>query len=320
MKTELIVKALSGNATDDEKGQVDKWLQDSEQNREQYKKTAILWSKLDGIYDDAEFDVPSAIKDVSTRIMQRNQKTKNRYIRYKYAVVATILLLIGFGFITYRAISHSNQSEQVYFSANSKKEIILADGSHVWLNSNSSITLPQNFSQKQRKVYLKGEAYFEIERDEANPFRVYAGKTVTEVLGTSFNIKLDTLSGNVNIIVSSGKIAFYNSENKREKAILIPDNLAIFEMQDQSIKVYPKADPNLLSWKTGILSFYNTPIDQVCDELSKHFNKKVFSSIKAKGLKLTGTFHDDSLEEILATIELTLDVRVSKLNNEFCIE
>jgi transmembrane sensor len=320
MKTELIFKMLSGDASDLEKEQINRWIQESEQNKIQYEKTVILWQKIDGVYDHRAFDESVARKAIYSKIALHNRKPKKNVHWYKYAAAATILLMIGVGFFAYLVTYRGNQYEQLYSSGNAVKEIILADGSHIWLNSNSSIALPKNFSLKNRKAILKGEAYFEIKHDEVNPFKITTGETVTEDLGTSFNIKLDTLSGDVNVLVSSGKVAFYNSDNKINKAILLPGDYASFLKKDEVIKTGHDADQNLISWKTGILKFYNTPIDKVCDELSRHFNKKIISTISAKDLKLTGTFSDDSLEAILATIELTLEVHVNKENNEYRIE
>jgi ferric-dicitrate binding protein FerR (iron transport regulator) len=84
---------------------------------------------------------------------------------------------------------------QSFTSAESVREINLPDGSTVWLNSNSTLLLPENFSSKHRKLFLKGEAFFEVHKDKDNSFRVFSGNSVTEVLGTSFNINSDTITG-----------------------------------------------------------------------------------------------------------------------------
>jgi transmembrane sensor len=320
MKTEILIKALSGNATDEEKEHIDAWLQESEQNRKEYEKTSVLWNRLEGVYDKTDFNKYKLKNAIQSKILKQEQKTKRSSRFYKYSVAVAIVLLIGVSFIFYYTIHPDQQNYQVYSSGNSVKEIFLTDGSHVWLNSNSSLALPSNFSKKHRNVTLHGEAYFEIEHDANNPFKVNAGKTVTEVLGTSFNLKLDTILGNVNLIVNSGKVSFCNISDMKNKVILLPGNYANFLKQEETIKAGSNEDLNFLSWKTGTLKFYNTPIDKVCDELSMHFNKKVLSTITTKDLKLTGTFNDDSLEEILTTIELTLDVHLSRLNSEYRIE
>ena len=76
MKTELIFKILSGDATENEKEQLNAWLQESEQHKEQYEKTAILWQKLDGVYDHREFNESEAIKAIYSKLAFHNQKPK----------------------------------------------------------------------------------------------------------------------------------------------------------------------------------------------------------------------------------------------------
>jgi transmembrane sensor len=315
----LIEKILTGTANSLEKEDFEKWLLESGRNKVSFDKMKILWEKLDETYGNVEFDKTAAKESIRLKILERQKNTWKNKTLYRFAVAASMILLLGLGLFVTKYNSQKN-NYLVYTTKDAVNEIVLTDGSHIWLNTMSILKVPKIFSKKEREITLRGEAYFEIARDESKPFKILTGNTVTEVLGTSFNVELDTLSGNVKIVVNSGKVAFYNSGDKRNKEILLPGNLAVFLMKDQVIKVSSNDDLNFLSWKTGTLKFYNTPIDQVCNELTRHFNKKVFSTITAKDLKLTGTFQNDSLEEILSTIKLTLDVHVSKQNNEYCIE
>jgi transmembrane sensor len=318
MNTDLIIKVLSGKATSEEKEQLKNWLEESDNNKKEYDNIALLWNKMDGIYDKTEFDLKKAKQSIHSKLLSRQQQNQRHVRIYKYAVAAIIILLIGAGFIFYYTVNQ-RQSEKIYYSDNSVKEIVLPDGSHSWLNMHSSLSLAPDFSQKHREVALKGEAYFEVKHDDNSPFKVNTGETVTEVLGTSFNIRQDSVFDNVSIIVNTGKVAFYKSSDTKNKVILLPGNYASFLSKEDLIKAGNNDDQNFLSWKTKVLKFYNTPIDQVCNELTRFYNKRVISSINVKDLKLTGTFNNDSLDEILSTIGLTLDVKVSKINNEYCI-
>jgi transmembrane sensor len=318
MNTDLIIKVLSGKATSGEKEQLKNWLEESDNNKKEYDNISLLWNKMDGIYDKTEFDLKKAKQSIHSKLLSRQQQNQRQVRIYKYAAAAIFILLIGAGFIFYYTVNQ-RQSEKIYYSDNSVKEIVLPDGSHSWLNMHSSLSLASDFSQKHREVALKGEAYFEVKHDDNSPFKVNTGETVTEVLGTSFNIRQDSIFDNVSIIVNTGKVAFYKSSDTKNKVILLPGNYASFLSKEDLIKAGNNDDQNFLSWKTKVLKFYNTPIDQVCNELTRYFDKRVISSVNVKDLKLTGTFNNDSLDEIVSTIGLTLDVKVSKINNEYCI-
>lgn len=320
MNQNLIEKILSGEATEAEKKQFDQWLGESEANRELFEKNKILWNRLDGVYTHSGFDLSAAKKNIRRRIQDKKQATKQRKMRVWISAAASVLLLIGLGL---SALYLSNQifaDKIVYASGEQVKEIVLSDGSHVWLNTASTLQVAGNFGKRQRKVILKGEAYFEVNRDESKPFKILAGETVTEVLGTSFNVNLDTISGNVNIIVNSGKVGFYQSGQKDYQKILTPVDHATYLAKNQKISVSANSNPNFLSWKTGVLKFYDTPIGEVCSVLSKHYHQQVICADRLSGLTLTGTFQNESLDNILNAMKLTFEVDIIKTNNQIVIQ
>lgn len=320
MKTDLMTKVLSGEASEEEKKQLEQWIQESKENRSAYNKALLLWKNLENVYTHTTFDSDSAMGAIRERILNRKVKRPNKTIWVKISIAASIILVIGLGLLAGYFIRNENRYDQVYLSGKTKKEVILADGSHVWLNKNSSLMTRTTFSKRNRDVRLKGEAFFEVEHDRVHPFRIVTGNATTEVIGTSFNLKIDTLTGNVDLIVNSGKVAFYLTSDKDDKVLLLPGNYAHLLCSANSIEVGKNENQNYQSWKTGVLSFYNTPMEKVCAELSEHFNKKVFSTDATKGLKLTGSFNDDSLDTILSTIQLTLEVKVSKQGNGYQID
>jgi ferric-dicitrate binding protein FerR (iron transport regulator) len=320
MEHRLIEKILSGQATAQEVVQFNEWLSLSKENHALYEKTKVVWERMDGIYATSTFDKSAAKIKISSKILDRKQSLPRHTARFWLSAAASVLLIIGLGTSTLYYYNLNIRNEIVYASGNSVKEIQLADGTHIWLNSESMLTVSGSFGKKQRKVFLKGEAYFEVNRDEFKPFRIHAGETVTEVLGTSFNVNLDTISGNVNVVVNSGKVGFYQSNQKKEWKILLPDDMASYHPENQSILVSTNSNLNYLSWKTGILKFYETPINEVCKVLSKQYHKQVISKVQQPNMVLTGTFQNESLNDILDVIELTLDVDATTSSNQIIIQ
>lgn len=275
-------------------------------------ENSILWKRLDEVYNKTPFNKEAAKENIRLKILR-----KRRVLTiWRYSVAASIAIIFGLSFLFFSSDLLSHNKMQYLYSENSVREINLPDGSTVWLNSNSTLSLPENFSSRHRKLFLKGEAFFEVHKDKNNSFRVFSGNSVTEVLGTSFNIKSDTITGNTDLMVNSGKVAFYSKSDKRNKTILTPGESAVFNNKENIVTMVQNPNLNTISWKTGILKFYNTPIDDVCKDLSKHFKKNITSDAINNDLKLTGTFYDDSLEDILATIKITLDVEFNVADNQ----
>jgi ferric-dicitrate binding protein FerR (iron transport regulator) len=314
----LIGKILSGSATALEKEDFEKWLYKSDQNKAYYEEIKVLWEKLEGTYNKVEFDKTAAKETIRLKIIGKQKNNQKRIRRYWFAAAASVILMIGLGFLFNNYKSFSG-NPIVYSTTNFVEEIILADSSHVWLNANSTLQVPNIFLKKQRKVFLKGEAYFEIAKDEAKPFKVLTGNTVTEVLGTTFNINMDTLSGNVSVIVNSGEVAFYEVGQTSEKSVLNPNDNGQYLESSRKILISSNKNQNFLSWKTGILTFSDTPLEEVCKVLSRHYKKIVKVSDNISGESITGSFRNEKLEDILKTIEITFDVQISTGENEIII-
>ena len=320
-ENDLISRYLLNELSPEEAKAFEHWIESNPENLEKLNDYKAVWERINNYQKGFNPNVHKALAIVhkSAGILQ-NQKSRSRYtpILKIASSAALIIWIIGFAYY----FNPSNPSDKIVVinsGINEVKEIELPDSSHVWLNENSSLQIPVAFTKKQRKVTLKGEAFFEIKRDETKPFIISTGNTFTEILGTSFNIKMDTLSGNVSVIVHSGKVAFYSSISKSEKSILNRTDEGIFHASGNKIIRSSNLNINYLAWKTGILTFNDTPLNEVCFELSKYYKKRIKTASNVSNKSLTGTFKNEKLEDILKTIELTLDVQTETSGNESII-
>ncbi|MFA9390652.1 MAG: FecR family protein [Prolixibacteraceae bacterium] len=313
----IIEKILSGTATPTEKKQFDVWLNGSADNRAYFNKTRVVWDGLDHSFSTKKFDKSAAQLKINAKISASTIRTVRLKRRRQTAVAATFLVLILFSLFVGKQFIHNNQFSKIYTASDSVIELKLEDGTHVWLNKSSTLKLPENFSRKDRTVNLKGEAYFEVQHHESKPFRVLTGKTITNVLGTSFNLELDTISGNVNLNVTSGKVAFYKKYKSGQYDLTVGAFAQYLESENR-ILVSKNASQNYLAWKTGVLKFYDTPIQQVCADLSKFYGKQISTNLKNECI-LTGTFDHEELENVLSVIQLSLGVKMNEENGVFVL-
>lgn len=179
------------------------------------------------------------------------------------------------------------------------KEIVLADGSHVWLNAMSTLRYPQQFSGAKREVTLEGEAFFDISKNEQSQFVVHAGKTTTTVLGTAFNIAAYEPDVNIVVSVMRGKVQVSDAaatSGVLTKGQQVHYNPATREMHHETIAVTDKA-----LWTEGLLVFDETPLLSITAALSRWYNVAfAFDNEQLKYCKYTATFNKEMhLPELL---------------------
>jgi len=311
---QLIQKILNNTASDAEIDQFNSWLESSEDNRKFYRQVKIIWENSGKIYDSDEFNEATAKENIISKIRRKHSKSREFKARFLIAVAASFLIMFGIVFLFFNSGLFKSDALLYSSAMDEIRELVLSDGSHIWLNENSTLEVAHAFNKRKRKVFLRGEAYFEVTRNEEKVFKAVAGKTTTKVLGTSFNLKCDK-NGNVQIIVKSGEVEFYNSFGLKKKKTFEAGDKGNYLSSGRTIVQERNKNSNYLAWKTGILNFSDTPIGEVCKILSDHYKIRVESTIEDSGISLTGTFENEDLEEILSTISITLDLAVSRSEN-----
>ncbi|WP_419698073.1 FecR family protein [Mucilaginibacter sp. NFX135] len=156
-----------------------------------------------------------------------------------------------------------------------KYQLILADGTKVWLNAGSTLKFPVDFTNNERVVGLSGEAYFEVAHDPRRPFKVAGAGQVVEVLGTHFNINAYPEEGIVKTTLLEGSVKVYGkSQTSAASEIIInPNEQAVFK-NDQLSKVTVDAN-EFAAWKNGVILFRDADIHDVMRKISRWYNVDV---------------------------------------------
>lgn len=273
----LIYKKLKGGLSDDELSQLDQWVEKSEEHREVYQGILKSW-ELSEDYEpdfkiDAEADFEAFIrpKMYSSPLKEGGKRVQMTNRRKWWAVAAAIVFLVGcfyFFFQTPQAEILTVQTQE-----DDIQEIVLPDGSIVWLNENSVLEYPSFFSSNTRKVMLKGEAFYEVQHKPDQPFIVETPNTQVTVLGTSFNVKARAEDALTKVTVSTGKVQFA-TKDETKKVVLTKNETASYNHSDQSINSPSSTSLNALVWKTQKLSFRNVPLKEVLPVLEEYFEVK----------------------------------------------
>jgi transmembrane sensor len=190
----------------------------------------------------------------------------NRRRMLYWAVAAAAVLMVGV-----YTVFFSNGTPVTYaYQEGVSEPIVLKDGTTILLNRASSVTV-YPFNGKKRHVELHGEAFFDVAPDTRRPFTVAAGETLTEVVGTSFNLK--EAAGQTHIFVASGKIIFSSLQNEKMALALTEGEAAHFE--SSRLEMIANPSPNVNAWRTDQLRFVKMPLSSVVADVSSYFDEKI---------------------------------------------
>jgi ferric-dicitrate binding protein FerR (iron transport regulator) len=146
--------------------------------------------------------------------------------------------------------------------------LILPDNTTVYLNAESELTYPVAFPAAPREVYLTGEAYFSVRRDESRPFIVHAGPARVEVLGTTFGVRAYDDEPTVQAVLESGSVRFHAGDRA---LLLSPNTRALYDKDNAALELLPAVPARYLGWKEGRFVYDNAPLEEILRDMSRWY-------------------------------------------------
>ncbi|WP_077337866.1 FecR family protein [Pseudocolwellia agarivorans] len=276
------------------------WVEDSDYNRVAFLQLVYVWQ-----HDALAHAYESRVVKV----------TKKRSIFI--AMAATVMLLI---MPMMQFLSHSNKD--VYETNIGKRQsVLLVDGSKVELNSESKITA--SITDEERVVTLvKGEAFFDIAHLNGKPFRVFTGEQIITVIGTKFSVH--KVGDDIKVVVSEGKVQVDHLKQtaSSEMAVLVAGNIA--QTKDDEIVVIKdtkEAVEQKLSWRTGLITFDGTTLEDAIAEFNRYNKVKlIFKGSDISQLKVSGQFKSQNYDAFLRLISEGYGLKISYSDSNKVIE
>ena len=301
MNKELLYKYFRSETSPEEDSQVVKWVEASVGNRDSFLHERKLWN----------ISVLQQGSEEWSNVEKTKRFRAKRVIIWQAASVAVMLLL--FVSLWFNVSNNSNVSKQtVIVPIGQRVNLILADGTSVWLNSNTRFTYPSDFNSKTREVEIQGEAFFEVAKKNDCPFIVHTSKYQVEVSGTTFNVyaydgcpfETDLVEGQVKvraITSSDADIVLNPNEKARESGDLL------HKLQSSKTNEYDMR-------KDGILVFNDEPISNVLEMLGAYYDTKIYMECpEFENYRCTSKFfYKDSVEYILKVIQRDLHYKIEK--------
>ena len=322
MDEELIIRYLQGQCSPAEEDLLLKWLQQSSENKKFfYEQKALLnYRKVKHFGTDEQINQAAARFHSNVRLAEsrRNKQLFLRFARY----AAAILLLLALPAILYKAIYFSSDSKLITVSigqTDSSKFVPLSDGSSVWLNSNSSLTYPETFSNSERNVQLAGEAYFEVSHDSIHPFKVQTQNIQVKVLGTSFNVRSYSSEKNTETTLVEGKVIIQNKRGNN-LAVLAPGQMAEYDKSSQYLAV-KAVDPNgFTAWRHGVIVFNNATLEDITGKLSQLYQVHFVINPSAQHTSYNFSFRKgQSIDKVLEMLNFIAPIKYNVQGKEIFI-
>ena len=300
MDDELLIAYFKGEVSDEEAQQITEWIEAKIEHQRYYQQLCRL------------FEVSYWIEDIPEQTEVAFPK-KTKALPWKHYVISFMkvaaIFVLGFAlhfFLNWQKTTHHELQHQIHVPTGQHVELMLADGSKVWLNSGSTLTFPSKFNGKKRMVELDGEGFFEVKSDKEHPFIVSTSKYQVKAVGTSFNIYDYQDSPQFEAALLNGKVEVTTNAKKSSVVILTPNQRAA--LCQGVLKVKPIENANNYLWRKGIL-YFNEPLLEVFDKLQEYYDIEFQirnSSLTRKSPYCTGKFRaKDGLEHIIRVLKET---------------
>lgn len=286
-----------------------------------------IWFSSVSEVELAKYDKDAAFAAFRQRVadVQFQPKESKRclgWLRYAAAVVAVIAV----GFFSYKGgqsqLEASLGEIVVEAPQGSRSEMVLPDGTKVWLNAGSKISYSQTFGYTVRLVRLEGEGYFEVAHNEQLPFSVESGNVRVKVLGTKFNVRDYPSDAEASVSLAEGRVSMSSTKVASTEQVLAPGQRATVNKKSGRIRVDDYEVANAIQWTNGILVFDGESLRDIVNDLERCYNVRIIVKTPSLyNLHFYGTFirQEQSLREVLDALAATGKIRFVQKDQEITL-
>jgi len=224
------------------------------------------------------------------------------------------------------------QLNQLIVPYGKSSSVVLSDGTKIWVNAGSRLIYPTVFSENKREIFVEGEIYLEVARNEHLPFVVKTDVLEVEVLGTSFNVQAYKGETNQSIVLVTGSVSVRNSARK-DAAKLIPNQMYSYEGKSQKSTIQKVDIYDHICWKYGFLHFESEKLGTVLDRLGRYYDLGIEYDVdQTKNILVSGKLDlKENVADVFKSIALTapfdfeianknVKIKVKPKNKRFMME
>ena len=310
---DLLAKQLAGENSPDEAAAVQAWLAQSPDNQRYFAGLQQLWDDAPkaAAQPPRAVDTEAALQKVKGQLRARPRARVVRMGSWmRWAAAAAVLVAAAALWL----LRPGGSEQRDLVAAAAPRTDTLTDGSVVTLNRQSALTAADGFNRRERRMRLRGEAFFQVKPDVERPFVVEAKEVEIKVVGTAFNVDESSRPGQVVVSVTEGKVLVTAAA---QSLLLVPGERAAYDLATRSLtRLTAVPGPNDLAYKTRVFHFVGTPLSEVVARLSAVYGVDI--SLKNKALEnclLRADYPNLPLEEVLERLAETFPIRIERTGN-----
>ena len=330
---ELLTRQLAGTASPEEEAELRRWVEEDPSYAQLLERLTRLWEAGEALPEGLaeRYHKDEVRARLLRRIAEENEKEgasleeshlkvarrarTSRAWRAALRRAAVIIFVVGAGAIVWKAnFGGPPEIHTVAALRGQRTTVTLPDGSEAMLGTQSEIQVAERFGPTDREVRLKGMAYFRITPDARRPFIVRTDGVVARVVGTRFLVRAYGDEGTSTVVVEEGEVAVRTPRAPEAlEALVTHGQLARAEQGSDSLVVGRADLDTYLDWTQGHLQFKDALLSQVLTELERWYEVTFHLKDPSIGRRhITVSFEGDSLEDVLAVISVTLNVRIER--------
>jgi ferric-dicitrate binding protein FerR (iron transport regulator) len=316
----LISRYLAGEASSDERLQLERWMDESDVNKKYFNDIRFVHDKAVASHQVKRVNVDMAWTSVYQQMHEPSTKKVQAIKLFPQwlRAAAAVLLLFGVAFWLYTSYFSVSGKDVVITSKKVSVNHELADKSLVVLSKNTKITYGSHFGKKKREVTLSGEANFNVQHITDLPFIVVAEGTLVKDIGTSFLVKAKPTSAIVEVYVESGKVAFYSGHDSGVE--LSKGETGIYEKATKIFRKF-KVMENIILKESKVMIFRNAELSYVIEQLAVVYHTDIrLSNKQLSNCRITVAFENENLDSLLGIITETLGLRSVKTENGYLLQ
>lgn len=314
----IIQKYLQGETTEVDEQLLHRWIHESTENEKRFYAEKDIWDSYSYHSNQNAYET-----ELELELLKRHLSLKSRPINYLIPfmrIAAILLLTFGLGWATRFIPLNKDQQiakvtmQEVFVPKGQVNQVFLADGTRIWINSETRIVLPSQFSSNERVVKLSGEAFFEVAKDENRPFRVEVNGQQIEVLGTSFNVRAYVNSNVIETTLETGQISLQTGS---QITLLKPGEQSVFDKTTNKL-IIAHVDPLIVSsWKSGRFEFQNMNLLEVFKLVERWYDVEITADESSfKGMHYSGVIkRNKDAKHFLELLNRTVPVKC-KINSD----
>ena len=310
LNEDIIIRYLENRCSEEDFVLINEWMKESDENAGELFRMEEIY-QLGKFPFEEENLVVRAERRLGRRLEQENQKKQEVFklrsvLRYAAAIVGVMVLAAGL------AYWFRNKAEELVVASAAHgqvREMLLPDGTKVWLNQSSVLKYPRAFEGKERHVYLDGEAYFEVARNHEKPFMVKSPAMDVRVLGTSFNIKCRPDNSFAETTLIEGEVEVKDKSDKG-RITLLPGQKAVLNRVTGRMQVK-------IVWHNDLIPFEKSSIFQIAAALERFYGVKI---ILSPDVDSTNTYSGvlkkkDNIESVLNSLRNSIPFNYKKVDD-----